>query len=245
MTVHKKHPADASAFVKTSAGAKAMADKSVDKKAMAGKEVKPEEVKTAAYGEPKEPVIVSDVVTETTERIEVIEEADPLSNFKEKMVEEEFSENNAPKKNYMWPILLIFIITILLLIGAFLYKSGTNIKDKINIVPLSPTPTIVPEPTKAIDLTKYEIEIQNGSGVSGEASRQEASLEAAGFIVSSVGNADNSDYTDTVIKAKTGVEKAYLDKLKSVLGETFTLEGVETLPDDSLTSVVVILGVKK
>lgn len=214
-------------------------------------ETKPEVAKT-------EPVVVSNVVTETIEVVEGVipqeveseiqaDSTSPLSEFKEKMVEEEkFLSDTAPKRNYMWPILLIFIIVILLLVGVFLYKNGgINIKDKVNVATLSPTPTVVPEPTKAVDLTKYEIKIQNGGGVSGEASRQKVSLESEGFVVSSVGNADNSDYTDTIIKAKAEVEKGFLDKLKSVLENTFTLGQVEVLPEDSSVPVVVIIGTKK
>ncbi|MDZ4227868.1 MAG: hypothetical protein U1E54_01350, partial [Candidatus Levybacteria bacterium] len=145
MAVHKKYPADA----------KAMADKEV-------KSEKSAENKSEMKGEA---VVVSDVITETTEIIGVVEEVpasqtsvDPLTDFKEKMVEEESILDEAPKKNYMWPILLIFVITILLLVGVFLYKYGISIKDKVNVVTLVPTPTAAPEPTKAIDLTKYEIE---------------------------------------------------------------------------------------
>lgn len=216
-------------------------------------ETKPAETKTEEIS--AEPVVVSDVITETTEHIEVIETspasqaptADPLTDFKEKMVEEEKPVlDESPKKNYMWPILLIFIIVMLLLVGVFLYKSGgTNIKDKVNVATLSPTPAPSPEPTKAVDLTKYEIKIQNGGGVSGEASRQKTSLESEGFVVSSIGNADNSDYTDTIIKAKAEVEKGFLDKLKSVLENTFTLGQVEVLSEDSSDPVVVIVGTKK
>lgn len=193
------------------------------------------------------PVVVSDMVTETTERVEIIEEADPLTDFKEKMNEEEKSVlDEAPKKNYMWPILFIFIIVVVLLTGIFAYKQGIFKGGKTNVVSPSPTPTITPEPTKAaVDLTKYEIEIQNGSEVAGEAGRQQTNLETEGFKISSIGNANNSDYTDTIIKAKKEVEKAFLDKLKSVLEKTFTVGEIETLPDTSLSPVVVILGIKK
>lgn len=217
-------------------------------------EIKSEAQKTATpaetSSEPKtEPVVVSDVITETIEIEEVpVSQApsvDPLSGFKEKMAEEEFSPlSNAPKKNYMWPILFIFIIAIVLLIGVFLYKQGVNTSGKVNVVTPSPSPSIAPEPTKTIDMTKYEIEILNGSGVEGEASRQKLSLTAEGFTISSVGNADNSNYTETIIKAKKDVEKAFLDKLKSVLGTTFTVGTAETLPDSSSVPVIVILGTK-
>ncbi len=216
-----------------------------DAKAMAGKKEKP-----------KGEIIVSDVITETTESIQVVEttpvvptpEPDLLSDFKEKMVEEEQPAFNSPQRNnYMWPILLIFIIAILLLIGVFLYKQGVNIngKIKINVVTLTPTPTFVPEPTKTIDLSKFKIEILNGSGIDGEAGRQKDNLDKEGFVISSVGNADNSDFTNTVVKAKKEVDKDFLSKLKSVLETSFTVGDTETLADDAAAPVVVILGTKK
>lgn len=214
----------------------------------------------------QEPVVVSDVVTETTERVEIIEEVtpqaakpkeapseplpsnDPLSDFKEKMIKEELSASgSAPKKNFMWPILLIFVVTIAILIGVFVYRQGIFKGEKVNVASLSPTPTIAitPEPAKTIDLTQYEIEILNGSGVDGEAGRQRVNLEAEGFTVSSVGNADSSDYTDTIIQAKAEVDKDFVVKLKSVLSNSFTVGESEILPDDSSVPVVVIIGTKK
>jgi len=217
-------------------------------------DAKPDETKT-------EPVVVSDVITETIEVVEKVvpqvaksempaessTSTNPLDDFKKKMVEEEMTVSDGPqKKNYMWPILFIFIIAILLLTGIFLYKRGANINnEKINVVKLSPAPTVVPEPTKTIDLTKYEIEILNGSSVSGEASRQKESLTAEGFTISSVGNADNSDYTDTIIKAKAEVDKNFITKLKNVLSASFTVGETESLSDDSSVPVVVIIGTKK
>ncbi|OGH25083.1 MAG: hypothetical protein A3B47_03240 [Candidatus Levybacteria bacterium RIFCSPLOWO2_01_FULL_39_24] len=219
-------------------------------------EAKPEEIKTASSakgsGEPKEPVVISDVVTKTTENIEVVDDvpasrassADALSDFKEKMIKEEsLGSGNTPKKNYMWPIFFIFIIAIALFVGIFIYKQGIFKGEKINVATSSPTPTITPEPTKTIDFTKYEIEILNGSGVDGEAGRQKTNLEAEGFTVSSVGNADNSDYTDTIIKAKKAVDKDFLNKLKTVLENSFTVKE-EELPVDALVPVTIILGQK-
>lgn len=227
---------------------------------------KKHEIKPEAKSEEK-PVVVSDTVIETTERIEVIEEvtpgpksevktseesapaaapsaasSDPLTEFKEKMIEEEQPSSFDPtKKNFMWPILFIFIIALLLLGGIFVYKNNTK-GEKVNVVTLSPTPTIMPQPTKAIDLSKYPIKILNGSGVAGEASRQKTNLEAEGFTVASVGNADNSDHTGTIIQAKKEVDKAYLNKLKSVLEKSFVVGEVEELSEDSDSNVIIIIG---
>lgn len=236
---------------KTSADAKALADKETKTKEEKPIEVKPDEVKT-------EPVVVSDVITETIEIAEVpvsqttTQEApsnDPLSDFKEKLNREEFSMSgeSTPKKSYMWPILFIFIIAVVLLGGIFAYKQGVFKAIKINVPVATPTPTATPtpEPTATPDLTKFEIEILNGSGVTGEASAQKLNLTAAGFTISSVGNADNSDYTDTIIKAKTEVDKSFVAKLKSTLESSFTSVIGQTLDDTSSVPVIVILGTKK
>jgi len=235
------------------------------------REAKPEEQKIeekSASNEAgaKEEIIASDVVIKTTGKVEIIEETppqetkpeekkpdepvsttDPLTEFKEKMTKEEDSGFDVPaKKNYMWPILFVFIMVILVLAGVFLYRHWASISNnKTSVTKLSPSPTVVPEPTKAIDLTKYEIEVLNGGGIDGEASKQKASLEGEGFVVSSVDNADNSDYTDTIIKAKTEVDEDFIAKLKSVLSSSFTISTTENLSEDSPVPVVVIIGTKK
>lgn len=212
---------------------------------------------------PKEEDAVSDVSAPASEA-EVIDEGisqdskseakvsdepvsaeDPLNDFKEKMVKEEFTSfDNAPKKNYLWPILFIFIAAVVLLSGIFAYKQGIFKAVKINVPVATPTPTAIPVPTIAPDLTKFEIEILNGSGVNGEATRQKLSLTTEGFTISSVGNADNSDYTNTIIKAKAEVDKSFVAKLKSTLESSFTTVTEEVLSDTSSVPVVVILGTK-
>ncbi len=190
-------------------------------------EVVPESVKPETSAEPLSPV-------------------NPLTDFKEKMNKEEMYSPFAPeKKNYMWPILLIFIIAIALLAGVFLYRQGIFKGGKENKVSVTPSPTIIPSPTKTIDLTKYTIEVQNGSEVAGEASRQKTSLESEGFTVSSIGNADKSDYTDTIIKAKKEVDKDYIAKLKNFLESAFTVGDTQVLSEDSSVPVIVIIGTKK
>lgn len=216
------------------------------------KAIKKKEPSSNAADAKEKPVVVSDTVVESTERVEIIEEVtsetklepDPLTDFKEKMVEEEKPESDVPpQKNFMWPIIFVFIIAVVLLGGIFFYKQGTK-TEKVNVVSVANIPTVTPEPTK-IDLSKYGIKILNGSGIEGEGSRQKISLTGEGFTVSAVGNADNSNYTDTIIKAKKEVETGFVDKLKSVLGSTFTLGTTEILPDDAQTPVIVILGTKK
>ncbi len=169
---------------------------------------------------------------------------DPLAEFKEKMSEEE-SSNIRPQKNFMWPILFVVFLALAMLGGIFIYKQGIVSRQKVNVVTLIPTPTLTPEPTKTVDLKKYKVKILNGGSISGEAGRQKDSLEAKGFTVSAIGNADNSDYTDTIIQAKEEVDKDFIAKLKSSLEETFTVGEIKALSDDASTPIVVVLGTKK
>ena len=172
--------------------------------------------------------------------------SDPLTDFKEKMNEEEYPVSDMPpKKNFMWPILFVFIIALAVLGGIFVYKQGMNKGTEVNVVTLSPTPTLAPEPTKAaIDLTKYTIKILNGSEVEGEAGKQKSNLEEEGFTVSSVGNAVKSDYTKTIIQAKKEVDSGFLDKLKSVLESSFVVGDSEELPEDADSDIIIIIGSK-
>lgn len=206
----------------------------------------------AAFEEKIEPV-VADAVIKPAEQIATTEGVSPqpgpsdaLADFKEKMKESEkmpaFSAK--PQKNFMWPILFVFVAAILILGGIFVYKQGigTNKETGVNVVTLSPTPTAIPQPSPVVDLTKYEIKVLNGSEVEGEAGRQRTNLEGEGFVVSGVGNADDSDYTKTIIQAKKEVEAGFLDKLKSALEKSFIVAETEKLSEDSDDDVIVILG---
>jgi len=75
-----------------------------------------------------------------------------------------------------------------------------------------PTPTPTPEPTKkpvssidattGLDRAKLSVSVQNGSGVTGAASKASDLLKSLGYNVVSAGNADNSNYTNVTIKVK-------------------------------------------
>lgn len=148
------------------------------------------------------------------------------------------------KKNVLLPILVIVLLGIAVLGGLFLYRQNFSKKiEKIKEVSLSPTPIekVTPKP---LDLSKFKIEILNGSGIEGQASSQKTDLESMGFVVAAIGNADNGDYTTTLIQTKKDVDKAFLDKLRTVLEESFEVS-TEELDEDAKTDVVIIIGSKK
>ena len=147
----------------------------------------------------------------------------------------------------MWKIIIGAIVVVLIAAGGFLYYQSTQ--KKLASPPADTTVTITKEPSTTptpedVKIEEYSIEIQNGSGIAGEAGRAKALIEEEEFVVDSTGNADNYDYTETVVHAKEGVSEAWLDKLKEVLNGKYEVKSrVETLDDaDSDSDVVVIIG---
>ncbi len=106
-----------------------------------------------------------------------------------------------------------------------------------------PKPTIDPiDKETGLDRSELSIEVQNGSGVTGAASKASETLKGFGYKVSSIGNADNTDYENVTIKVKSQKSK-FLDLIKKDLGFSYTIGSASAdLSDDSSTDAVVIVG---
>jgi hypothetical protein len=155
-----------------------------------------------------------------------------------------------PAKKSGSPALWIIIPGIFLL-GALLggivfYQRGVN-KGQTEPIPtetpseVNPTPT----PSAEVDLEKYSVSVLNGSGIPGEAGKAKDLLVTAGFKVGSTGNASTYDFTKTIIRAKEGVDAAYVTKLSETLGEVYVVGKNETLPESSKDEVQVVVGSSK
>lgn len=132
------------------------------------------------------------------------------------------------KKGIIWTSLFGVSILMALVAGVFIYrqgiiKSGANNQNTSISLPtsieeskLSSSPSSSPSATptsEVLDASKYSIEVLNGSGILGEAAKAKGLLEQEKFIVSSIGNADQSNYQKTIIQAKKTVLKEFLDNL--------------------------------
>lgn len=145
--------------------------------------------------------------------------------------------------NKMW--LWILIIVLVAAIGAGAYFFMNRNAEEGSASDLTPTeaPAEDPSPTEEeVDLTAFEVQVLNGSETEGEAGKLRTALEDAGFTVSGVGNADKSDYTTTIVQAKSSVSSGFIAKLKEELGKTYELGSDEELEDDNENDVVVIIG---
>jgi hypothetical protein len=150
---------------------------------------------------------------------------------------------------------LVIIVPGIFLLGAllggiFFYQKG--ISGTAQPTPTPPTnynntitSTTTPTPAATVDLTKYPVNVMNGSGIAGQAGVVKDLLTTAGFTVSGTGNADTYDFTKTVIKAKVDVPAAFLTQLSTALGKSYVLDTNQTLATSSADEVEVIVGSTK
>lgn len=124
--------------------------------------------------------------------------------------------------------------------------SGTNYTDETTsgqdttapAASTSSTNTTAQTPT--VDKSKIAIQVLNGNGITGSASKVKDQLVAAGFSVDSVTNAYKFTYQTTIIYYKTG-QSTEADAVKQALADRQT----ELTDDDEIVGnydVVVVVG---
>ncbi|RBY89842.1 LCP family protein [Blastococcus sp. TF02A-26] len=108
---------------------------------------------------------------------------------------------------------------------------------ELSAEPEPEAPAEAPEPPATVDPSQVSVEVLNGSGTSGLARTAGGELETAGFVLAGTGNADSSDYTQTVIRHVTGDEALAATLAGQVPGAVVEV-------DDTLTSgtVQLVLG---
>ncbi len=104
----------------------------------------------------------------------------------------------------------------------------------------TPSPSPVAEP---VDKAKIAIEIQNGTGITGEAGFLQTKLKALGYSDIKVGNADNTSYTDTMVTFKKDTQQAVQDELKKEL-ETIYKKVVIKTSTSQTVNVLIITGLR-
>lgn len=143
--------------------------------------------------------------------------------------------------------LFILALFIGLIVGLFIFGGYVFYDSGFNFIKpaATPTPTAMqPSPTEEpeLNLSEYNVQVQNGTGESGAAGEVASLLEEAGFENIDTGNADNYDYTDTEVAMKGSVNKLVFDKIKEALSE-FNVVQVTNLDDESEFDIVVVSGV--
>ena len=157
-------------------------------------------------------------------------------------------------KSGIMKVIMIFLTALIVGGGAvagFMYFSGQKPapeEKKVAAPTEAPAITteepVASESAESADLAKLSIQILNGSGTAGEASRVRDLLQEAGFETFSLGNADSYDYTDTEVQVKEGIDASVFDKVKKAL-TSYTAVEKDALPASSDYDIVIFVGKQK
>ncbi len=153
---------------------------------------------------------------------------------------------------FLFVALFIGVIAIAILAGNFFLSSqGENQPKKVAVQPtptsqtekiLAASPTATLTPVQELDKSELSLQALNGSGTSGAASTLADVLKKAGYTVSGTGNAQEFDYTETVIQIKKS-KSSYTKGLVADLSKEYDVSSdVETLAESARYDAIVIVG---
>ncbi|MEK7526708.1 MAG: LytR C-terminal domain-containing protein [Patescibacteria group bacterium] len=164
-------------------------------------------------------------------------------------------ENQVPpqpiKKNKSgakWLLIVILLLLIAGVAGFFLTQSQSEEELPSPTPAFEETATETPEATSTaapISKADIKIEIQNGTGVAGEAGFLQTTLKAMGFENITVGNAATQDATTTTITFSSKVPSQIQDELTTKLKTIYT--SLETKTSSTLTKsdILIVTGTRK
>ncbi len=214
---------------------------------------------TEKVGESKKKVVVVEEIEtpkeeskqEEVKQEELKQEEKPQSESQQIIGSESEVATDEDKPNYLWIIIPTALLVGALVGGLITYFSGISKLSDGNTLP-SPVATIKPDtepiptasPSSSFKRSDIKLQVLNGSGISGLAGKAKTYLEGLGYLDVVVGNASESNLTDTVISVKDS-KKEFLETIKSDLVKKYQLaKEAEVLPTSSKYDFVITLGNK-
>lgn len=157
-----------------------------------------------------------------------------------------------PKQKSSGSKWLVIFIVLLILGGAGIFFFTKVSNDSVEATPTptfrslpveeketaTPTPLKTTEPSSRSDVS---IEIQNGTGITGEAAFLQGKLKGLGYSDIKVGNADSTDNTDTTVTFSKSLSQSNQDEIKTLLEGIFKNVVTKT-SSTAKTDVVVVTG---
>lgn len=189
------------------------------------------------------------------------------SSFQSPASQFNYSSAPNPRKSKKFVYLILFLILLAIAFLGFKKFSGSKIQKTTPAITPIPTeyqfPTDTPKPsigpttgavnptTKAVnpvdqatglDRSTLSVEVQNGSGEVGAASKGSDVLKSFGYKVIATGNADNFNYPNATVKVKS-TKINFLSLLKKDLGFSYTVGSASAdLASSSTADALVIIG---
>ncbi len=189
------------------------------------------------------------------------------ASFQAPAPSDNFYTPSAPQKSRNFGRLIIVIVILgILIFGGYRLISSRQTTTIPSITPTptefqfptdtptpspetSPTPKVTTAPTvnpidssTGLDKSELTVEVQNGSGEVGVASKASDILKGFGYRVTAIGNADNFNYENATIQVKSTKSK-YLPLLKKDLGFSYTVGSSSAdLSESSTADALVVIG---
>jgi len=137
----------------------------------------------------------------------------------------------------LWAIVLV--VACLVVGVSLLFVSGKKgvLPSIVSVPTPTATPTAKPAPVasqSAMKRSDITIQVLNGGGKAGAATKMKTFLEGKGYTVGDTGNADSYTYDTTEIMVKAS-KKVYLSLLENDLKDTYTLGTSSATLDDTVS----------
>lgn len=163
-----------------------------------------------------------------------------------------------PKSGGAKTLLIVGILILVAILGFVIYKSATKSSGTasteptpfdnlsagdsgVNVATPAPTPSGTPV---AIDKTKIQIQVQNGTGITGEAAYLQTQLKNIGYTNVKVGNASSTDSSSTQVTFSSKLDPSVVTELTQKLNSLY--QNVTTTNSGSTTfDVVIVTGLRK
>lgn len=155
-------------------------------------------------------------------------------------------------------LLIIGILILVGILGFVIYKSATN-KIEVSAEPTpfdnltaptepveTPTPLASPSgtPKAAVDRSQVEIQVQNGTGISGEAAYLQNQLKTLGYTDVKVGNAGDQNATTTTVTFSTTLDQSVVTEITQKLNALYQTVTTKTSASQTF-DVVIVTGLRK
>ncbi len=163
------------------------------------------------------------------------------------------------KGNGAKTLLIVGILVLVGILGYVIYRSASKTEEDTNLL-TEPTPyenMIAPntEPTiepvaspsstpAAADKSEIKIQVQNGTGITGEAAFLQTILEGLGYEDIAVGNSAAQDAEDTTVSFTSAVPASIVTEITNKLNATYE-KVTKTSSTSSTYDVVIVTGLKK
>ena len=153
-------------------------------------------------------------------------------------------------------LLIVGVLILVGILGFVIYKSASNKNVETlgeptpfeNLNTSSPNETVsTPAATAApvkVDKTKVKIQVQNGTGINGEAAYLQTLLKGLGYTTVALGNSTKQDLTATQVSFASSLSSEVVTEITAKLNSVY--QNVTTVPSASTAyDVVITTGLRK